>query len=157
LGLCALEGEVLSIGYAQRLAEDFTMSHRVAGMLVFAGPFCVFLVLFAVNQADAGWFAGKTLGHLADPLILGCVVVSGVAGLLGFRWLWALGTGTVTVLAHFYVSYDVWVRIAGSEIANKTAFNELVWHLFFAFYGFLIGKLLFRSTKPPKIATAAGP
>jgi hypothetical protein len=85
--------------------------------------------LFAVNQADAGWFAGKTLGHLDDPLILGCVVVSGVAGVLGFLWLWALSIGIVTALAHLNASYDVWVRIAGSEVANKTAFNELAWHL----------------------------
>jgi hypothetical protein len=124
------------------------MSQRGAWLLVLAAPFFLFLVLLVLSPPDAGWFAGSALVRLTDPLMLFAVVASGIAGSAGVRWFWALGIGIATAFVLLYVNYDYWVRIAGHAYANNTAFEELIWHLCFAFYGFLVGRLLLRSPKP---------
>jgi hypothetical protein len=122
---------------------------KIVGALVLAAPFVLFVVLLVLSPAAAGTFAGSLLGKITDPPVLIGIVLSGVAAALGFRWQWAVGIGIIVGTAGCLLGYSWWQKVAGSTVANQTAALFVAWSIAFACYGFIAGRMFFRSTAQP--------
>jgi hypothetical protein len=114
---------------------------KIFGALVLAAPFVLFAVLLALSPAAAGAFAGSMLARISDPFVLIGIIISGFAGAGGARWHWALGIGVTVGVAGCLLGYAWWEKVAGGTVATQTAWLFLVWSMFFAFYGFVAGRL----------------
>jgi hypothetical protein len=117
---------------------------KIAGGLVLAAPFVLFVVLLVLSPAAAGTFAGSLLGRIADPPVLIGIVLSGVAGALGFRWYWALGIGVTVGTAGCLLGYAWWTKVAGSTVAQQTAARFVMWAMLLAAYGYILGRTFHR-------------
>jgi len=119
---------------------------KIVGAFVLAAPFLLFVVLLILSPAAAGTFAGSLLAKITDPSVLIGIVLSGVAGALGFRWQWAVGIGIIIGTAGCLLGYSWWQNVAGSTVANQTAVLFVTWSIAFACYGFIVGQMFFRPT-----------
>ena len=117
---------------------------KIIAALIMASPFIVFIFLFVTSPAAAGAFAGSLLARVTDPPVLTGIILSALAGFLGYRWPWALGIGVVVALVGSAMGYSWWEKVAGSEVATRTATSFAVWAIMLSVYGFVAGQLFHR-------------
>ncbi len=114
---------------------------KLGAIAIVAAPFVLFVLLLVIDPPAAGTFAGTLLARLTDqPIVIG-IVASCIFGAVGYRWPWALGVGVIAALVGCAIGFSWWQKIAGSDLAIRTAMSFAIWTILLAAYGYIAGRL----------------
>ena len=121
---------------------------KLGAIAVVAAPFVLFVLLLVIDPPAAGTFAGSLLVRLTDPPVFIGIVVSCIFGAVGYRWPWALGVGVIAALVGCVMGFSWWQKVAGSDVAVRTAMSFALWTILLAAYGYIVGRLFQRDKAP---------